>query len=130
MSQRMTPAATTTAPRMRPQDRRGTKVGLTLLACMASVGVNATPLQASFSSCLGSYNAANDAQRMVVDSVLANFVDGRQATEQGLIGGGHDVLRVDLVGTVGSEVQGYDNTTNKLGTSRMTIRARLWGSLM
>lgn len=84
-----------------------------ILTALSSVG--ATPLSASFSSCLGSYNAASDDARMTVTDVFANLVSGVEASRQGLIGEGHDVLRVDLVGSVGSTVIGYDNTTNKLG---------------
>ena len=54
---------------------------------------------------------------MVVSDVFANLVSGQEAQREGLIGDGHDVLRVDLVGTVGSDIAGYDNGTNKLGES-------------
>jgi hypothetical protein len=90
---------------------------LGILALVASAGrfANATPLHASFSSCLSSYNAAPASQQMKVDGVYANYVKGPEAIQQGLVGGGNDVLRVDLVGVAASEVAGYNNDTNKLG---------------
>ncbi|WVF71606.1 hypothetical protein IAT40_006414 [Kwoniella sp. CBS 6097] len=77
----------------------------------------ATPLQPTFSSCLSSYSPVAQTQNQLdVTNVYASIVSGKDATAQGLAGNGHKVLRVDLVGTVGAEVVGYDNTTNKLAT--------------
>ena len=95
---------------------------LYLLGIIALAGagpcVHATPLQASFSSCLSSYNAVGDSNQMKVNGVYANYVKGSEAVQQGLAGDGNDVLRVDLFGVAGSEVIGYDNNTNKLGESK------------
>ncbi|OCF36726.1 membrane protein [Kwoniella heveanensis CBS 569] len=77
----------------------------------------ATPLQPTFSSCLSSFSPVAQSQNQLnVSNVYASIVSAKEATEQGLVGNGHKVLRVDLVGTVGAEVIGYDNTTNKLAT--------------
>jgi hypothetical protein len=78
----------------------------------------ATPLQASFTSCLDSYlpNAPFENQ-LRVENVFANLVDGRRAAGLGLIGDGSDVLRVDVLGVTASVVNGYDNATDKLGMS-------------
>ncbi|WVQ99284.1 hypothetical protein IAU59_006416 [Kwoniella sp. CBS 9459] len=77
----------------------------------------ATPLQPTFSSCLSSFSPVAQAQNQLdVTNVYASIVSAKEAAEQGLAGSGHKVLRVDLVGTVGAEVIGYDNTTNKLAT--------------
>lgn len=94
--------------------------GISLLGILAIVTragsfVHATPLQATFSSCIDNYDAVAESERMQVDGVYANYVKGSEAVRQGLVGDGNDVLRVDLVGRAGSEVKGYDNATNKLG---------------
>lgn len=99
---------------------RGMLLAGIALSYLASV-VQATPYQATFTSCLSSYNAAGTDDQMVVSAVYANLVGGREAVEQGLIGGGNDVLRVDVIGETGNDVQGYNNATNKLGTSEKSV---------
>lgn len=88
---------------------------LVCLIGLMSLQALGTPLQPTLSSCIGSYDAANVESRLNVTSAYANIVNGDEASRQGLIGGGNDVLRVDLVGLVGQEIAGYDNETNKLG---------------
>lgn len=76
----------------------------------------ATPFQPIFTSCLSSYPpVAPGTNQLNITTILANLVPGAEASRLGLIGGGANVLRVDLIGVTGSEVEGYDNTTNKLG---------------
>jgi hypothetical protein len=95
---------------------------LRLAAALAVVSdfllvVRATPYAAAYSSCISNFNAAAPGDRMNLSAVYANLVDGGQAKQLGLIGDGTDVLRVDLIGTAGSEIVGYANDTNKLGAS-------------
>lgn len=52
---------------------------------------------------------------MNVTNIYANVVPGSEAARLKLVGNGHNVLRVDLIGVTGQEVLGYDNNTNKLG---------------
>lgn len=86
-----------------------------LMECASQV--KGTPLSATYSSCLSGWNAAPINEQMVFDGVYALIVPGSEAARQGLIGDGHDVLRVDLMGTVGTQIDGYNNATNKLGMS-------------
>ena len=55
------------------------------------------------------------ATQLNISAIYANLIDGSDASKLGLTGGGHNVLRVDLIGTTGEEVLGYNGTTNKLG---------------
>ncbi|WVR07175.1 hypothetical protein IAU60_004216 [Kwoniella sp. DSM 27419] len=91
---------------------------VSLLSFLLLAGlVQATPLQPTFSSCLSSYSpVALSGNRLDVTDVYAAIVSAEESAEQGLQGSGHPALRLDLIGTVGAEVVGYDNTTNKLAT--------------
>lgn len=84
---------------------------LLLVAALAS----AAPLQPTFSSCESYYSPAAGINRLNVSSVYANLVSGSRAAQLGLAGEGSDVLRLDLIGEVGSQVLGFDESTNKLG---------------
>jgi hypothetical protein len=76
----------------------------------------ATPLQPSYSSCLTSYTPRSSGADLVdITNVFANLVSAAEASKLGLTGSGHDVLRVDLIGSTGNQISGYDETTNKLG---------------
>lgn len=86
-----------------------------VLVLLLVPGISATPLQPSFSPCESYYNPAPGINRFNVSNVYATIVPGRRATQLGLPGDGVDVLRVDLIGNVGAELLGYDETTNKLG---------------
>ncbi|WWC89514.1 uncharacterized protein L201_004438 [Kwoniella dendrophila CBS 6074] len=87
----------------------------------------ATPLQPSFSSCLSSYSPVAAGQnRMNITNVYAEIVSAVEAKQLGLAGDGHKVLRMDLIGVVGSEVSGYDNDTNKLATLFTNTKAATW----
>ncbi|WWC61710.1 uncharacterized protein I303_104295 [Kwoniella dejecticola CBS 10117] len=87
----------------------------------------ATPLQAQFSSCLSQYSPIAAAQnRMNVTNAYAEIIPRAEANQLGLATDGHRVLRVDLVGVVGSEVSGYDNVTNKLATLFTNTKAATW----
>lgn len=87
-----------------------------IIAFLVATCALATPLQPTFSSCLSSYPpVAPASSQLDITNIYANLVPGTQASQLGLVGGGHDVLRVDLIGTTGAEVLGYDNGTNKLG---------------
>lgn len=83
--------------------------------CVAAA--SATPLQATFTNCESYYNAAAGINRLNVSAVYANLVPGSRAAQLNLAGDGSDVLRVDLVGSLGAEMLGFDETTNKLGRS-------------
>ena len=91
---------------------------LVLAVVIGLRGISATPLQPTFSSCLNEYPplAASEAQ-FVFSQVYAEVLDGVEASKLGLAGNGNSVLRVDLLGSVGAELAGYDNDTNKLGQS-------------
>lgn len=52
-----------------------------------------------------------------VTDIYASIVRGDEAAVLELTGDGNTVLRANLIGKVGEEVVGYDNGTNKLGTS-------------
>lgn len=95
---------------------------LPLLALGAASSASAALLQPTFSTCENYYNAAPGVNRLNVTNVYAEYVHGARARQLSLPGEGSDVLRVDLIGTVGSEVIGYDNGTNKLGESSWSIR--------
>lgn len=88
---------------------------LLLCAVISAAVTSAAPLQATFSSCESNYNAAAGINRLNVSSVYADLVPGYRAAQLGLAGEGSDVLRVDVFGTVGSTVVGFDESTNKLG---------------
>jgi len=78
--------------------------------------VCSTPLSPAYSSCMSSYTPRASGQALLnVSNVFANLVPATQATLLGLDGGGHSVLRVDIIGETGTELSGYDNNTNKLG---------------
>jgi hypothetical protein len=88
-----------------------------LLVPLLLPGILASPLQPTFSLCESFYNPAPGISRFNVSNVYATLVSGERATQLGLPGNGVDVLRVDLIGNVGAELLGYDETTNKLGKS-------------
>lgn len=88
---------------------------LAAIAVLFAAVAQAAPLQPTFSSCESNYNAAAGIEQLNVTGVYANLVPGYRAAELGLAGEGSDVLRVDLVGVVGSQVIGFDESTNKLG---------------
>jgi hypothetical protein len=79
--------------------------------------VSAAPLQPTFTPCHSYYNPAAGINRLNVSNVYANLVSGSRAVQLGLPGDGSDVLRVDLVGVLGSPMLGFDESTNKLGMS-------------
>lgn len=90
---------------------------LLLFLLIAGLYVQATPLQPTFSSCLFAHSPVAASENLLnVTQVFATLVPGNEATELGLTGDGHDVLRLDLVGVTGAELAGYDNSTNKLAT--------------
>lgn len=79
--------------------------------------VSATPLHPTFSSCLNSYAPqAPESARLNINDVYATIVSKQEAAEEGLQGDGVQVLRINLIGETDSELTGYDNDTNKLGT--------------
>ncbi|WRT66219.1 uncharacterized protein IL334_003172 [Kwoniella shivajii] len=89
---------------------------LPILLLTASYALG-TPLKPTFTSCLSSYSPIAAGQdRLNVTDIYAEILPGDEAKRLGLTGDGHRVLRIDLVGVVGSEVTGYDNVTNKLAT--------------
>ena len=96
-----------------------------LVALFVTSAVIATPLEPTFSSCLSSYSpVAPVASQLNVTAIYANLVAGIDASRLGLTGGGHNVLRVDLIGTTGEEVLGYNGTTNKLGKPKPVTSVR------
>ncbi len=90
------------------------------------IQVTSTPLQPTFSSCLSSFPpVASGPGLLDVTNIYANLVTGAEASKLGLVGGGHEVLRVDLIGITGEEILGYDNSTNKLGEREQSYSIRL-----
>jgi hypothetical protein len=76
----------------------------------------AEPLRPTFTSCLNSYPpVAPESARLNVTDVLASIVSNQEAAREGLQGNGVQVLRINLLGQTASELQGYNNDTNKLG---------------
>lgn len=76
----------------------------------------ATPLRPTFSSCLGSFSPqAPESDRLDINDVFATIVSAQEADEEGLQGDGVQVLRLNLFGETQSTLEGYDNSTNKLG---------------
>lgn len=96
--------------------RRTAAAAALVLACGS--GVNATILKPAITSCLSSFSpVAPGSQQLNITDVYAQLVGEAEATRLSLTGGGHDVLRIDLFGSVGSAIEGYSNVTNKLSTS-------------
>lgn len=93
---------------------------LPLLFALAAIA-RAALLQPTFSSCENYYATASGINRLNVSDIYAEIIPGSQAAPLGLTGEGADVLRLDLIGVVGSEVIGYDNGTNKLGGWTFTL---------
>ena len=90
---------------------------LVLFALIVSAG--ASPLQPAFSSCLSSYPpVAAGSSRLNVTSIYANLASSSDASRLGLVSNGDRVLRIDVIGVTGEEVEGYNNDTNKLGEER------------
>ncbi|WVQ82236.1 hypothetical protein IAT38_004364 [Cryptococcus sp. DSM 104549] len=84
---------------------------------LASLHALASPLQPKFTSCLSSFSpVAAGSNLLNVTDVYAEIIPGAKAAQLGLLGDGHDVLRLDLIGVTGAELAGYDNDTNKLAT--------------
>ena len=82
--------------------------------------VHSTPLRPTLSSCLDQFSPiASESARVLVNDAFANLVSANDAKEQGLVEDGQSVLRVDLVGSAGQDIVGYDNVTNKLGKCMM-----------
>lgn len=76
----------------------------------------AEPLRPTITSCLNSYPpVAPESARLSVTDVLASIVSNQEAAREGLQGNGVQVLRINLLGQTASELQGYNNDTNKLG---------------
>jgi hypothetical protein len=85
-------------------------------AIFSTSTIQATPLRPTFTSCLNSYQpVAPEAEQLRINDVLAAIVTGEEATEEGLQGGGVQVLRIDLIGESTTVLEGYNNDTNKLG---------------
>ncbi|WVO16355.1 hypothetical protein L204_104030 [Cryptococcus depauperatus] len=81
------------------------------------IRAQAAPLQPTFSSCLtADSHIAASKNLLNVTQIFAELVPGKEAAKLGLVGDGHDVLRLDLIGVTGAELAGYDNDTNKLAT--------------
>lgn len=76
----------------------------------------ATVFVPKWSSCFSAYQPVADGMAiMQVENVLATIVPGGQAWRQNLVGDHDDVLRIDLLGRVATNITGYNQTTGKLG---------------
>ncbi|ORX36808.1 hypothetical protein BD324DRAFT_627222 [Kockovaella imperatae] len=92
-------------------------LGLFILLISAS-SILANPLSVQFSSCLDEFpsDLSQDAL-MNITNVYANLVPKDVAKFLGLIGGGQqEVLRIDMIGSTGTVIEGYNNETGKLAT--------------
>jgi hypothetical protein len=77
--------------------------------------VGATVLVPRFTSCLDTYsNLADVDDQLNITSVFASLVPGAYARKQNLNGGGNDVLRLNLFGTVNHQLDEYNMTSSKL----------------
>ncbi|CAK9783583.1 hypothetical protein CC85DRAFT_287777 [Cutaneotrichosporon oleaginosum] len=92
-------------------------VAALLGAALALPHVAATIFTPQWSSCLGAYQpVAQPQNELQVQNVLATIVPGSQAARQNLVGDNDDVLRIDVLGVVSSNLVGYNDTSGKLAT--------------
>lgn len=92
---------------------------------LAAVPVGATAFTARFSSCVDSYTpVAPVDKQMVVNEVYATIVNGEQSKD-GVKSASHDVLHLDLLGTINSTLVGIDSSTQKLGELMKAIEYQM-----
>ncbi|BEJ17770.1 hypothetical protein CspHIS471_0700380 [Cutaneotrichosporon sp. HIS471] len=92
-------------------------VAALLGAVVALPYASATIFTPKWSSCLGSYQpVAPQEYQLKVQDVLVTIVPGHQAARQNLVGNHDDVLRIDVLGSTATNLQGYNETSGKLST--------------
>jgi hypothetical protein len=78
--------------------------------------VSGTVLVPTFTSCIDNYElVADPSAQFNITNVFASLVPGAHAAQQKLEGGGVDVLRLNIMGTLQQQLEEYNSTTSKLG---------------